>query len=153
MDIKLRPAEIADIPQIISIEDVSFSNPWSKVSFLSELVFRGYNYSVVAVDEVLDEVVGYCFFWLIEDDEIHITNIAVNQNRRQQWIGKGLIEFVVTLAREHSIPSITLEVRDSNTAAKAFYERLGFEQAGRRKDYYEHPREDALVLRLKLSDN
>lgn len=149
-NLTVRPAEPGDLSRICAIEEQSFSDPWSKKAFLMEMVFHGYNYAVVAIDEIADEVVGYCFFWVILADEIHIANIAVDPNRRKQGIGQHLIHFVCNVGKERQIPNITLEVRDSNQAAKAFYERLGFEQVGRRKNYYKKPVEDALILRLGL---
>ena len=148
-----RIAEFKDLVRIQEIERISFADPWSKNMFISELVPRGYNYGWVAVDEVRDIVIGYCFFWIIEGDEIHISNIAVDPQERKKGIGRDFIRRIAAEGKKIQIPSITLEVRDSNTVARKFYERLGFREEGRRKNYYDKPKEDALILRLHLANS
>jgi ribosomal-protein-alanine N-acetyltransferase len=153
MTIRIRRMTLKDIDAIFAIERVSFSDPWSKRAFMSELVERGFNFSIVAEAPKGRKVIGYCLFWIIEDDETHITNIAINPEFRRQGIGKLLIDEVIQRSRDKGIPSVTLEVRESNTAAREFYDRLGFAEAGRRKGYYRKPVEDAIILRMMFEED
>lgn len=149
----IRPTEYKDLVRIQAIERTSFADPWSKNMFLSELVPRGYNNAWVAVDELRDEVIGYCFFWIIEGDEIHISNIAVDPQERKRGVGREFIHRIALDGIANLYPSITLEVRESNTIARKFYDKLGFREEGRRKNYYEKPKEDAMILRLYLTQD
>ena len=80
-------------------------------------------------------------------DEADMMNIAVREGARRQGIAKKLILALCARLREKGVRSLTLEVRDSNAPAIALYEGLGFLQAGRRPNYYFHPKEDARILR------
>lgn len=118
--------------------------------FVSEILPAPFRRGVAAVECETSNLVGYCFLWVIEGDEIHVTNIAVDPAHRQQGIGRMLIQNAIEMGLKGNFPSITLEVRKSNTTARRFYELLGFVQAGHRKNYYENPKDDALILRLDL---
>ena len=74
-------------------------------------------------------------------------NVAVHPDYRRQGIAEGLIAVLVDKLRENEVYCLLLEVRASNDPAKALYEKLGFVEVGRRKNYYRNPREDALILR------
>ena len=150
MNIQIRPLSITDIAAIHEIEKQSFSDPWTKRMFYSELVSRGFNHARVAVDSVTGDIVGYCVFWVLPEDEVHINNIAVHPAYRGRGIGRKLLREAVELGKRFETFGVTLEVRESNAAARRFYERLGFQQVGRRIKYYCKPKEDALILRLYL---
>ncbi|RJP20222.1 MAG: ribosomal-protein-alanine N-acetyltransferase [Candidatus Omnitrophota bacterium] len=150
MSIRIRPLLITDIAQIHEIEKLSFSEPWSKRMFFSELEAQGYNHSLVAVDNASDHVVGYCCFWILEGDEIHINNIATHPDYRRKGIAQTLMREATAMGLQQCAQSVTLEVRESNTAARSFYERLGFCQVGKRIGYYCKPKEDALILRKPI---
>lgn len=141
-----------DIDAILEIERNSFSDPWSKRMFMSEMIDRGYNYTLVAELEDSNELVGYCLYWIIFNDETHITNLAVKPSFRRKGLARYLIDTVIEISKAKRIESVTLEVRESNAAARSFYESLGFIQVGRRKNYYVKPTEDALILRLHIQD-
>jgi ribosomal-protein-alanine N-acetyltransferase len=81
--------------------------------------------------------------WVLE-------NIVVAHSARRNGLGKRLLDALLTRAKETNSDSIFLEVRESNAAARALYERAGFEQTGRRKSYYATPQEDAILYRLPL---
>ncbi|MDX9752431.1 MAG: ribosomal protein S18-alanine N-acetyltransferase [bacterium] len=151
MPVVIRPVDLADVPAILAIERASFSDPWTSGMFVSEIIPAPYRRGLAAVDGVTGVLVGYCFLWMIEGDEIHVTNIAVDSAIRQQGVGRKLIGYAIALGQEGGYPSITLEVRVSNHTARRFYETLGFIEAGRRKNYYDCPKEDALILRLALA--
>jgi ribosomal-protein-alanine N-acetyltransferase len=84
-------------------------------------------------------------------DEMHVHNVAIEPAARRQGLARALLEEALFTAREAHVRVAHLEVREGNQPALALYAGLGFEVAGRRPGYYESPREDALLLRLRLS--
>ena len=143
---KIRDMAIGDIPRIMSIEELSFSSPWSEDSFRS---FMGDVLSFSLVLQCENEIAGYAMGWIVEE-YAELANIAVDSKFRRMGLGKELVEKVVGICREKSVEGIFLEVRESNLDAIALYSKYGFEEIGYRKEYYRNPREDALVLMLKL---
>lgn len=135
--------QIDEIDEIASLQSRTFTNPWSADSLRWEIantdVARLY---VMRVDGVL---IGFCACWVILD-ELHINSVAVDDSWRRKGLASRLLRDVCRDARGAGATQATLEVRRSNTAALALYERLGFACEGVRQDYYQHPREDALVL-------
>jgi len=119
--------------------------PWSSDDFLlaSE---RGLS---LRVAEEEGAVCGLMVFRIVAD-EAEILNLAVDASRRRQGTGSRLIEDVVAACQAAGVRKIFLEVRDSNEAGRKFYSRMGFMEAGRRRQYYQQPVEDALVLVLKV---
>jgi ribosomal-protein-alanine N-acetyltransferase len=89
--------------------------------------------------------VAYCACWIIFD-ELHINSLAVDENWRRRGVARYLLEGVLKEAAAAGARSATLEVRRSNEAARTLYEGLGFHVDAVRRDYYQHPREDALIL-------
>lgn len=139
-----RPMEAADIPQVLQIENSSFSVPWSQKAFADEMENDLAHYLVA---EYGGAVAAYAGVWVIFD-EAHITNVAVLPAYRRLSIGEKLMRRMIAWVREMGASSMTLEVRPSNTAALKLYEKLHFARAGRRKGYYTEPAEDALILWL-----
>ena len=136
------PVPSEDRDAIIALESASFSNPWTPETFdvmLSSPASRVY---LARSGEA--GIVAFCACWVFED-EIHINTIAVRQDRRRQGIASALMRhvFLDTAARR-----ATLEVRRSNAAAIALYEKLGYEVKAIRPKYYENPNEDGLILWL-----
>ena len=83
-------------------------------------------------------------------DECYLANVAVFPQYRRRGVARALMESLVGFARQYDERFVTLEVRPSNEGAVALYAGLGFRQAGRRKDFYRLPKEDALILTLNL---
>lgn len=127
---------------LMEVEEQSFIKPWSRVSFEEELANSKARYFAAICD---GRVSGYAGLWHVID-EGHITNIAVLPEKRRNGIGKALLESLISYAETEKLVFLTLEVRVSNEAAIALYKKYGFEEIGRRKNYYEG-REDALLLR------
>ena len=92
-----------------------------------------------------EKVIGYAGL-LVAADEGYITNVAVDPSRRRQGVAAQLLQVFDNFARGNQLAFLTLEVRPSNTAAIALYQGFGFEEVGRRKNYYDLPKEDALIL-------
>ena len=127
------------------LERLCFSEPWSEQALT---LLLGENAFGVACERD-GRVVAYGGMLTVLD-EGQITNIAVHPDARRQGIGRALLTEMLRLARERGLSEISLEVRASNEAAIALYERMGFAVAGRRRHFYRDPTEDALVMLLAL---
>ncbi len=148
----IRPAVPEDISRIISLAAESETAAhWSAreydALFAAEAPER---VALVAVEDSQPGVIAGFVIARCGDDEWEIENVVVDPGLRQQGIGRRLIDSVLREARENRATAILLEVRESNTAARALYVRAGFREAGRRRAYYQNPDEDALVLRMRL---
>ncbi len=137
-----------DLPEILAIESLSFSEPWTEEMFLHELSSKGIaNLLVAGADEASGpRVAGFLCAWIVAE-ELHINNIAVHPGYRRRGIASRLLEEMLRRAKVASVSAAYLEVRESNEAAKALYQRYGFKLIGRRRNYYDHPREDAILMR------
>ncbi len=136
-----------NIDSLLKLENECFSSPWTKAMFLGDL--RNPNTCYFAAFDG-GEVVGYAGMWL-SVDEGQITNIAVSENYRRRKIAGNLIKHLCDECAKRGLSLITLEVRESNTAAVSLYEKSGFEKVGLRKNYYKNPKEDALLMTKLLS--
>jgi ribosomal-protein-alanine N-acetyltransferase len=134
----------ADIDAMMAVERASFTNPWTRDMYLSELANPTVSRFLLA-RTAGNQIVGFCSFWLIVD-ELHINNVAVLPECRGAGIGSALIRRAFREAREAGAVRALLEVRRSNEAARRLYERFGFHVIRVRREYYTQPIEDALVL-------
>lgn len=134
------------LDDIMIVENLSFSSPWSKKSFETELENDSAVY-FAAVDGS-ERAVAYGGFWLV-CGEGQITNIAVHPDFRERGIGKKILLEMIENAIGSGAQSITLEVRQSNAAAQKLYSGLGFKNVGMRKRYYADG-ENALLMTKKL---
>ncbi len=137
----VRPAEEYDISAIASLEEECFSSPWSENS-LKESMAASTRFFVAQNKK--GEILGYGGVSVI-CDEAYITNIAVTSESRRKGIGTYLVARIISEARL-SAAFVSLEVRVSNKTAIRLYEKLGFKQEGRRKNFYISPTEDALIM-------
>ena len=142
----IRSMKMEDVPQIACLETICFSDPWSEKSIASELANP---LSCWMVAEEQGRVAGYVGSQSVLD-AADMMNIAVAPDFRRQGIGKQLIVALMEQLQRRNVIALFLEVRVSNAPAIALYEKLGFEQVGRRPRYYHNPREDALILRKEL---
>lgn len=138
----IRAMEEKDLDQVACIEKNVFSQPWSLQGFKSSLESRDTIY-LVAVKG--NEVCGYCGL-LQAVDEADITNVCVKESARNQGIAVKMLEKLISCGIEKNIKAFTLEVRVSNHKALHLYEKLGFENAGIRKAFYDFPKEDAVIM-------
>ena len=141
--IEIVKMEECHVPQVAQLEKLCFSDPWSEKSIASELSNKLALW-LVAVDG--DSVAGYVGSQTVID-ETDMMNIAVHPDFRQKGIGEKLISRLVEELDSMGSHALMLEVRASNVPAISLYEKLGFKQAGLRKNYYRNPKEDALILR------
>ena len=100
---------------------------------------------VAALEPETDKVIGYAGL-LVAADEGYITNVAVDPSRRRQGVAAQLLQVFDDFAKGNRLAFLTLEVRPSNAAAIALYRGFGFREVGRRRNYYDLPKEDALIL-------
>lgn len=136
-----------DVPKVCQLEGELFPSPWPLESFLYKLENRNYNVSLVGIIE--NNVVSYAVSYLVSD-EIHISNLAVDQNFRRLKIGETMMKLLLQIAIAMDCRFAYLEVRESNFAAISLYKKFGFEIVGVRKNYYQSEKEDALIMSRKL---
>jgi len=145
----IRRMREGDLPEVRTIETLSFSNPWSDNTFRGEIQNTSVSYPMVVVEKPGDRVVGYIIYWHVRED-VQVNNIAVHPDLRRRGIGEALMRHVIEKVRANGATFMTLEVRPSNAAAVTLYQRLGFEVLGTRKNYYTNPDEDAYLMGLVL---
>ena len=131
------------VTQVAQLEKICFSDPWSERSIASELENK-LAFWLVATEG--DTVAGYIGSQTVVG-ETDMMNVAVHPDFRRQGIAEALVNELVNSLKQMGSHCLTLEVRASNTPAIALYEKNGFSEIGRRKNYYRNPREDALILR------
>lgn len=131
------------VSAVAELEKLCFSDPWSENSVASELTNK-LSLWLVAEDE--GKVAGYVGSQTC-CDETDMMNVAVHPDLRRKGIAEALVNALVEELKVIGSHCLTLEVRASNAPAIALYEKLGFAEIGRRKNYYRNPREDALILR------
>ena len=134
------------VAAVAQLEKLCFSDPWSEKSIASELTNK---LALWLVAEEDGEVAGYIGSQTVPD-ESDMMNVAVHPDCRRRGIAEALVNALCKALKERGSVSLTLEVRASNDPAKALYDKLGFEQVGRRPNYYRNPKEDALILKKML---
>lgn len=148
-DFYFAPMRVEDLGEVQAIEDSVYPHPWTRGNFLDSL-YSGYE--TWTLRDAPGTLIGY-FLLMLALDEAHLLNITVRRDVHGQGVGRMLLDKVTALAREKHVGSVLLEVRPSNGRALMVYQRYGFSQIGRRKDYYPAAgaaREDAIVMRLSL---
>lgn len=141
-NVKILPVNESHLPKIVEMEQAIFSLPWSIDSFRSEMESPDSHFTAAVLDS---EVVGFCVLHFF-DDEGEIFNIAVSQEHRGKKIGDILLSEALGFADGSGIDRIFLEVRKSNLPAIGLYTKHGFEILGIRKNYYDEPTEDAIIM-------
>ena len=143
------PLAESDLDEVAALEAEVQAFPWTRGNFADALA-SGYEACVLRQDGLL---VGFCVA-MLAPDVAHLLVIAVARSRHRQGLGSLLIDWCEQCARQRGLPAILLEVRPSNLAALAFYERRGFQRIGMRRGYYpagKGQREDALVMQKTLA--
>jgi len=142
---ELRPVAARDLARVLRIERDCFPNPWPPSAFAlalaaPDLLFLG----------IGENLLGYVIA-AIDDDEVLVANLAVASEARRQGAGTALLDAAIDWARSRGATRCRLDVRRSNAAAIALYERHGFRVVGEQPGYYTSPPEDALIMRLELA--
>ena len=143
------PMTSAHLDEVADLERVCFSTPWSR-NMLAEELDNACSAFLVALDGD-DSVAGYAGLLVIAD-EGYITNVAVRPESRRGGVAGQLLDVFLKFAAANGLAFLTLEVRESNYAAIALYGSRGFRSVGRRKNYYEHPKEDAIIMTREFGE-
>ncbi len=148
-NVTIQPMTTADLDEVMPIEEVSYTLPWKRPMFESELQGNPFARFFVARDFETSAsggtLLGYVCFWMVFD-ELHLMNLSVHPEWRRMGIGEELARWALTWAKDNGARLATLEVRASNEAAKRLYEKLGYKVVAVRQGYYREPREDALIM-------
>ena len=150
MHVRIVPMNADHLDELVELERICFSTPWSR-NMLAEELDNACSAFLVAVD-ANEKVVGYAGLQVVLD-EGYIANIAVFPEHRRKGVAGQLLQVFINFAEANRLAFLTLEVRASNQAAIALYANRGFEEVGRRKNYYEHPREDAIIMTKEFASN
>lgn len=142
MDWRITDAEEWMLPQLAELETLCFSLPWTIEQLRSQLPDEHHVFLTALEGEHLLGYVGM----MVVLDEGYISNVAVAPEARRKGIGDALITELMRRAELLELAFVTLEVRQSNAPAAALYEKHGFTAVGRRKNYYDLPREDAVLM-------
>lgn len=144
----IRKMRFEDCAEISIIEKSSFSKPWSYDSFVKEL---GNNLALYLVAEIEGKIAGYVGVHNI-CGEAEITMICVDEIMRGRGVASGLFKELIEYEKAEGITNINLEVRESNSAAISLYKKIGFIKNGLRINYYEAPKENAVLMSLNLKE-
>ncbi len=145
MDFTIVPITDTHLDQIEALEKICFSDPWSRKT-LEDIVASESGVNLAAVDPA-GLVLGYISLYRVLD-EGYINNVAVRPEARRQGVATALLQELRRQGGE--LAFITLEVRESNQGARTLYDGLGYREVGRRRGYYFHPKEDAIIMTLEL---
>ncbi len=148
MTYRIVPLAASHLDQVEEIERICFDDPWSRKIFEDSLSTE--NTAALAAQAEDGTIAGYIFFTAILD-EGSVDNIAVLPSERRQGVASALLEAFHGCARTRGLTDLFLEVRPSNEGAAALYRKAGYQEVGRRKNYYLDPREDAIIMKLELT--
>ncbi len=144
---RFRAMTEGDLDTVMAIENVVYTHPWTRGNFVDSFAARSHCH----VLEWHGVIVGYAVL-ATGANEAHLLNLSVAAAWQRRGLGRELLVHVIALARALKVQKIFLEVRTSNTAARALYARSRFREIGMRRGYYPAPtaREDAIVLECVL---
>ena len=142
MEIRIEPLQECYLDQVCALEEEMFSMPWHRESFQEMIEDKNACYLVALHQE---EVVGACGLRNIVGDG-EVTNVVTKKAYQNRGIGATLLNQLFSIGRTMGVEAYTLEVRVSNRPAIHLYQKLGFKKEGIRKNFYEKPREDALIM-------
>lgn len=140
--LEIREMKQDDLPRVAEIEKSIFSVPWSAQGFADSMK-QECTLFLTAVQD--GEIAGYCGMFQ-SFDEADITNVAVEEKCRGRGIAEAMLRELMSRGTGRGISAYTLEVRLGNAPARRLYEKLGFETAGIRRNFYEKPVEDAVIM-------
>ena len=150
MNYTITPMTPSHLDQVAELEKICFpEDPWSRKLFEESL--EDPNTTDLVAQSTEGTVLGYISFTAILD-EGDVNNIAVCPDCRRLGIASSLLEAFHQYGREHGLTCLFLEVRPSNRNAVRLYQKFGYVEVGRRKNYYLSPKEDAIIMRLELTN-
>ena len=142
---KIRRMTAADINIVKELARELFKDEWSQETWLTEI---NNNISYYSVLEINNEIVGYAGYWLVAG-EAQIIRIAVASKLQGRGLGNLLVSDMIERAMSQGALAVSLEVRESNIAARKVYEKNGFVESGIRPNYYQDNNENAVIMWLK----
>ena len=152
LTIEITSMSVEDLDEILSIENTSFSNPWTRAMFLQELhLAMSRNLVARLRRDAVMEIAGYMICWIVAG-EINIQKIATRKNLRRSGVASKLMEEMIRISYEDGCHSCVLEVGTSNEHAINLYEKFGFTVRGVRPLYYSETGEDALIMGVGLNE-
>ena len=143
MEYRIRDAGAEDLDALQEMEEACFSLPWTREQLCGQLPDEQHEFLVAEAEN--GDMLGYIGMMAVLD-EGYISNVAAAPSARRRGIGRALLKELLRRAETRRLAFVTLEVRESNEGAIALYAGEGFSVVGRRRNYYEHPREDALLM-------
>ncbi|HOG16031.1 MAG TPA: ribosomal protein S18-alanine N-acetyltransferase [Syntrophales bacterium] len=151
LTVSIEAMKPGDLPEVVAIADDPQGVPWTRGIFEKELATPFSRNLVCRADlgTGAEVVAGFISFWAVAG-EVQLHNVAVRRDLRRRGIGLRLMEAMFRTARDEGAGCITLEMRESNRAARRLYERFGFAEAGSRPGYYRDRREAAVIFRADL---
>jgi ribosomal-protein-alanine N-acetyltransferase len=149
MPVVMEKMRAQHLSQVVSIETASYPDPWSLNAFMREI--EESDTTVAAVAQSRGHVLGYIVAWIVMD-ELHIGNVAVEPQYRERGVARRMMSWLLDYAEKKRCIFSTLEVRESNQAARSLYASFGFSPVARRKSYYAYPTEDAIVMLKALRE-
>ena len=144
---QILPLSFEDCESVAEIEQLCFSDPWSKESIEGELSLDFAFYFAAKEGNKLYGYVGVHNICGVGE----ITMVAVHPSYRRRGIAEKLINMLIEFEKQQNILKVNLEVRESNVPARELYAKLGFKEDGFRKNYYTAPRENAVLMSIELS--
>ncbi len=148
MDYQIIPMTSAHLDQAEELEKICFpEDPWSRRILKESLA--GESSAALLARDGDGGVLGYVFFTIVLD-EGSVDNIAVHPDARRRGVASALLRAVHGYGRSHGLSFLLLEVRPSNRGAAALYRKMGYQEVGRRKNYYLDPKEDAIIMKLEF---
>ena len=151
--IRIVPATLADLPDLLRLEEACFSAPWTRKMLEAELTGNQFAHFLVAREPAKaattdGAIVGSLCFWIVFE-EVRLMNLAVAEQMRRRGIAAALVEAALRAGLTQAATRAVLEVRASNHAALALYRRFGFTHVSVRPAYYSHPVEDAVLMEME----
>ncbi len=135
-----------DIAAIAKLEKDIFTDAWSEQGIL-DTIKQPHAFIVAA--KMDEEIIGYCIVYYALD-EAEIARIAVSSHCRRQGAGRKILDYTKALCIQKNVTRLLLDVREGNQAARMFYENYGFTVDGIRKNFYDNPREHAVLMSMSL---
>lgn len=147
----IAPLETPHLDEVLAIERSSYTHPWLPRAFEYEIGKNPVGWARVALTrEQTPRVAAYLVSWIVFE-HLHLQNVTVHPEHRRHGLGRFLLLHAMEEALAREATTALLEVRRSNVAAQSLYRSLDFREVGARKDYYDSPREDAIVFQRELS--
>ena len=141
-----RSIKETDVESVAKMEKLYFTDAWSEKSILETMQQAQ---AFVLVAEENEEIIGYCIVYFALD-EAEIARIAVDASRRKQGVGQELLRATCRVGIQQGIERLLLDVRESNSAALNLYRSFGFAEDGIRKNFYENPKEHAVLMSMSI---